>query len=210
MCNLYSQTRNADAIRRLFRVTQDRTNLVPLPGIFPDHMAPIIRATPDDGRVLEMMRWGFPPPPKVGTRPVTNVRNTASSYWRPWLKTEHRCLVPVTSFCEYTDTTPKIPHWFALDAGRTPFAFAGIWRPWAGVRKGEEAEHRLFAFLTTGPNSVVRPVHAKAMPVILTGGDCDTWLGGDVTEALALQRPAPDDQLSIVATGQRQDATPLE
>jgi putative SOS response-associated peptidase YedK len=30
-----------------------------------------------------MMRWGFPPPPKVGTQPVTNVRNVASPYWRP-------------------------------------------------------------------------------------------------------------------------------
>ncbi len=25
-----------------------------------------------------MMRWGFPPPPKLGPQPVTNVRNVAS------------------------------------------------------------------------------------------------------------------------------------
>jgi putative SOS response-associated peptidase YedK len=41
----------------------------------------------DDGaRELVSMRWGFPPPPKVGTRPVTNVRNVKSPFWRQWLK----------------------------------------------------------------------------------------------------------------------------
>jgi hypothetical protein len=39
---------------------------------------------------------------------------------------------------------------------------------WTGERKGETGEHRLFAFLTTESNDVVRPVHAKAMPVLLT------------------------------------------
>ena len=33
---------------------------------------------------------------------------------------------------------------------------------------GETGDHRLFAFLTTESNDVVRPIHAKAMPVLLT------------------------------------------
>ncbi len=61
----------------------------------------------DGERVLTMMRWGFPPPLKVGTQLVTNVRNVASPYWRPWLKPAHRCLVPVTAFSEYGDTKPR-------------------------------------------------------------------------------------------------------
>ncbi len=93
-------------------------------------MAPVIHAA-DSERLLTMMRWGFPPPPKLGTQPVTNVRNVASPYWRPWLKPAYRCLVPVTSFSEYADTKPrKTPVWFALDESRPLFAFAGIWRPW--------------------------------------------------------------------------------
>jgi putative SOS response-associated peptidase YedK len=56
----------------------------------------------------------------------------------------------------------------------------------------------------------MRPVHAKAMPVILTAETWDTWLQGDEPAALVLQRPAPDGLLSIVATGQREDgAQPL-
>ncbi len=67
-------------------------------------------------------------------------------------------------------------------------------------------EHLVFSFLTTEANDVVRPVHAKAMPVILTGEDCDTCLGADTPIALQLQRSFPGDQLRIVATGPRKDA----
>src|SRR5688572_7339608 len=79
------------------------------------------------------MRWGFPPPPNLGTQPVTNVRNVKSPYWRGWLKPEWRVVVPATSFSEYADTKPKkTPVWFALDESRPLFVFAGIWRPWTG------------------------------------------------------------------------------
>ena len=85
MCNLYSMTRSRDAIRTLFRVGQDRTgDQPPLPAIFPDQLAPVVRVEGGQ-RVMETMRWGFPQPPNLGTRPVTNVRNTRSSYWRAWL-----------------------------------------------------------------------------------------------------------------------------
>jgi putative SOS response-associated peptidase YedK len=148
-----------------------------------------------------MMRWGFPPPPSIGSRPVTNVRNTKSPYWRSWLRPEFRCLVPATAFCEWTDTRPKVPHWFATRNDRPLFAFAGIWRPWTGERKGLSGVHHLFAFLTTDPNDVVRPVHAKAMPVLLVDeNDFDAWLTGSVEEALALQKPGTGP-LDIVATG---------
>jgi putative SOS response-associated peptidase YedK len=105
MCNLYSITRNQEAIRRLFRVMRDLTgNLPPLPAVYPDTMAPIVRLARDGERELSMMRWGFPPPPNLGSVPVTNVRNLKSPYWRGWLKAEWRCLIPATSFCEWTDS----------------------------------------------------------------------------------------------------------
>jgi hypothetical protein len=61
-----------------------------------------------------------------------------------------------------------VTHWFALVENCPLFAFAGIWRPWTGERKGEAGEHQLFAFLTTESNDIVRPIPAKAMPVLLT------------------------------------------
>ena len=209
MCNLYSLTRNQEAIRRLFNLARDLTgNLPPLPAIFPDTLAPVVCADKSGLREMLMMRWGFPPPPQ-GNAPVTNVRNTASPFWRAWLKPEFRCLVPATSFCEWTDSKPKVPHWFAVNDNepRPVFAFAGIWRPWTGERKKETAEHLLFSFLTTAPNSLVAPVHAKAMPVILTPDQWETWLSAPAKEALKLQQPAPDGLLRIAATGERKDET---
>ncbi len=125
MCNLYSITRTQEAMRRLFRVHRDLLGNFPgLPGVFPDTMAPIVHTALDGERELSLMRWGFPPPPNLGNAPVTNVRNMKSHYWSGWLKGEWRCLVPATSFCEWTDTRPKVTHWFALDESRPLFAFA--------------------------------------------------------------------------------------
>lgn len=214
MCNLYSLNRPQDEIRRWFDVSHDSAgNLPPMPGIFPDQMAPVVLAG-REGRELTMMRWGIPGPKAYGQQPVTNVRNVKSSHWHPWLKPAFRCLVPVSSFSEYADTKPrKTPVWFALDDDRPLFAFAGIWRPWTGVRgtKKEnpdriEEEHRLFSFLTTEANGVVGPVHPKAMPVLLTTKEeCGAWLEAPTEEALRLQRPLPDGLMKEVARGERHD-----
>ncbi len=210
MCNLYSITSSQEAIGRAFRVMHDRSgNLPSLPAVYPDSLAPVVRASPDGGRELLMMRWGFPPPPSLGKAPVTNARNLKSPYWRPWLKAEWRCLVPANSFCEWSEQRPKIPHWFALGESRPLFAFAGIWRIWTGERKGAAGEHHLFAFLTTEPNAIARPIHAKAMPVLLTAEpEWNSWLSGPQHEALALQKPLSAESLCIAASGEKSAPAP--
>ncbi len=123
-------------------------------------------------------------------------------------------MVPATSFCEYADTKPrKTPIWFALNDDRPLFAFAGLWTRWRGVRGPKSApvggEHQLFGFLTTEANAVVAPIHPKAMPATLRSQEeADRWLEADTPDALALQRPLPDDALKIIAKGEKEDAVP--
>ena len=135
--------------------------------------------------------------------------------------------MPATSFAEYhpTATIPgargkpiKAANWFRLvgEEERPPFAFAGLCRMWHWEKEGlrKKADDELatantptlaMAFLTTAANEVVKPIHPKAMPVLLTPDQFDIWLTGDVEEARNLQRPLPDEQLEIAFIGEKQD-----
>jgi len=193
MCNLYSMTATVDEMRRLFGPFEgDTTNLPPYDEIYPGYGAPVLRRTDSGGLKLGMMTWGFPGPQSAGGRPVTNVRNLDSPFWRSALNDpRRRCIVPVTSFCEWTaepdpETKRKSKVWFGLSEEQHPlFAFAGIWRPGEGGH--------FHAFLTCEANALVGAVHRKAMPVMLRPGeDVTRWLESERADACSLAVPFTD------------------
>jgi putative SOS response-associated peptidase YedK len=183
-------TATVDEMRRVFGPFEgDTSNLPPFDEIFPGYQAPVLRRNSDGGLKLEMMKWGFPGPQAAGSRPVTNVRNLASPFWRNALASpERRCIVPVTSFCEWTgEVGRKTKVWFGLNGehDESPlFAFAGLWRPGDGGP--------FMAFLTCAANETVGAVHPKAMPVMLAPADVARWLDSPREDACGLARPFED------------------
>nr|WP_294851700.1 SOS response-associated peptidase family protein [uncultured Sphingomonas sp.] len=194
MCNHY---RNHPELLSTWReyIRWDLYDPLPQPDIWPNRPATVVRMVAGK-ESPETMTWGIPikmagkRPGTTVTKHITNVRNLASSFWRPMLNhTAQRCLVPFNSFAE--PVSGRKEHWFSLP-DQPVAAFAGIWRK-------NEAEH-VFAFLTCEPNSLVAPLHPKAMPVILDPPDYRKWLTADFDEARTLVAPYPSQLMAIVPT----------
>lgn len=213
MCNRYEQRGSVSQIRALAKslsrplATVPATdNLGPLSNIYPDQDAPIVINKKGGGLELTLARWGFPPLPDENS-PIINIRNLKSKWWRDvnrqWLtSSEYRCLVAFTAFAEPVRNST----WFEVKGVEVAY-FAGFWRPWRGERLAEQPGQKrraremrdwnLFAFLTTEANDIVRPVHPKAMPVILSDpAEQRAWLDADV-DSLLLQRPLGNELLEI-------------
>ena len=188
MCNRYRMSEKEREVAAAFGVDVPPDLAWPQPELFPKREGLVVRMEAGV-RVLDRMRWGFPPPASARA-PVTNVRNLKSSFWRSALgRPDRRCLVPVSEFCEWEgEPGAKVERWFSLAAAPL-FAFAGIWRP--------TEEGRAFAFLTCEPNPLVAPIHPKAMPVILHPADYAHWLDGAVEDACALAQPFPSQLMKV-------------
>ena len=233
MCNLYRQRSGPQAIMDIAKAMRSTVGNLAPDDIYPDYPAPIVRWEGDE-RILASARWGMPSSKKAifdnATKradklrakggPVdfqkilefepdsgtTNVRNTSSSHWRPYLSPAQRCLVPFTAFSEPgRDAAGKYrPIWFKL-AGDDPEPlafFAGIHlQAHTSVRKIKTKMETIdvFAFLTTEPNAEVGAVHPKAMPVILTQLDeIEMWMSEPWEIAKELQRPLSDGALEYI------------
>lgn len=102
--------------------------------------------------------------------------------WSDLLKKGQRCLFPIDSFYEWPVKGKGLPPVEIFVAGREPFALAGLWS-----RYFENGQTRYsFTSFTTEPNDFMRPIHEKAMPVILkTPSQQRLWLEGGDEELLS-------------------------
>ena len=196
MCNLYRVRTNASEVAGLFNA-EAQPGFAWKDEIYPRYQAPIIREEVGR-RLLEPMAWGFPTQVqgarKMLTKHVTNARNLTSQFWKSAAMTPaRRCLVPFTQFAEPKsgkdpETGRPAQYWFTVTDQPTA-CFAGLWRP---AEAGA-----VFAFLTCEPNPLVRPLHEKAMPVILLPENHDQWLRGTYEDVLALQAPYPSQMMTV-------------
>lgn len=217
MCNLYSNTMPAAAMRQLFggEAKNDQLgNAEPLPAIFPKGTAPIVALADDGQYALWNTHWGFVLPQvskKTGKpiqpKAVNNARDDklrTSSFWKRSFN-ERRCLIPATSFCEAEGRNPATYVWFGTKGGeeRPPFAFAGIWREFTGNYGGENRELITSSMITTTPNELVRDTHPDRMPAILHPDHYEEWLKAKPLAAFALIQPYPTEQMVIHQSGER-------
>jgi putative SOS response-associated peptidase YedK len=133
----------------------------------------------EEGRCLEMLRWGLVPSwaddPEIGARMINARSETAPekpSFRRAFRG--RRCLIPADGFYEWKrEDGGKQPYYFRMQDGR-PFAFAGLWESW---EKGD-GDLRTCAILTTRASSVLQGIHDR-MPVILPRDAYNAWLDPD-------------------------------
>lgn len=129
--------------------------------------------------------------------PMTNVRNLALSQWHRLAEDPaHRCLVPLTEFCEWApdrhdrgDGKPvRGEMWFTV-TDQPIFAVAGFWQPTA-KRAG-------FTTVTCDANELVALVHPKEMVTVLFEADWSAWLTCPLEQVVKLQEPYPAELMTV-------------
>lgn len=87
--------------------------------------------------------------------------------WPALLKNGQRCILPIDSFYEWPIKGKGLPPVEIFVKGREPYALAGLW---SRYYEGNETRYSFTTF-TTAPNDFMKPIHEKAMPVILSDID---------------------------------------
>ncbi len=169
--------------------------------VAPTQPAPVVILR-DDGRSIEMMRWGLMPhwSRKPGARPplMINARVETlaeKSVFRDALQ-RRRCLVPADGFFEWKregegKSATKQPLYFHPRSSSRLFCMAGLW----AKSRTDAGEQLSFTIITGPPNDLVRPVHDR-MPVVLDPSAYAAWLDPslplDAAQALLGVPPVSD------------------
>lgn len=208
MCGRYTLTAKQEELARkfllkliqeeMFREFEPRYNIVPTQPVL------TIRADGEKSsqRVAHWHRWGLVPfwarDIKIGYKMINARSETVSE--KPAFRNAikyRRCILPASGFFEWQrkdPQKPKQPYYFHSADG-DPLAMAGLWENW---QDGDGAAVFSCCMLTTGPNSLMEPIHNR-MPVFLEEKDFDCWLDPDLHNPEILKpllKPCREDLLS--------------
>jgi putative SOS response-associated peptidase YedK len=160
----------------------------------------------DDGRFLELHRWGLVPSfaksVSAGNRLINARAETVAT--SPAFRTSfarRRCIIPADGFYEWRrsgDGKRKQPFLIHASDDR-PLALAGLWAPWRDPATGVWLLSA--AVVTTRANGMVGQIHDR-MPVILEPSEWPIWADPEIRDPgllTDLLRPAPDNLLTLNA-----------
>jgi putative SOS response-associated peptidase YedK len=135
------------------------------------------------------LRWGLVPPwarnLSVGATMINARAETLAE--KPAFRdalVHRRCLIFADGFYEWAGPKQRrLPYRFTRDGG-APFAFAGLWERWGP----KDARVESCTIVTCPPNALLEPFHDR-MPVILDDDAFETWLHGELAEAISTLVP---------------------
>lgn len=215
MCGRFVLAADPEDVRALFDVQPDAP-FPPRYNIAPTQPIAIVRVV-HGRREFALVRWGLVPAWVEDPSAFALLINARAEgiAERPAFRAAmryRRCLVPASGFYEWRRGMAgrpvrgtRQPYWVPPAGGGT-LAFAGLWETWSD-RDGGEIDTA--AIVTTSANAEVRALHER-MPVVIAPEDYATWLTGDLDEALALLRPAPDGYFAPVPVSTRVNGAEAE
>jgi putative SOS response-associated peptidase YedK len=157
----------------------------------------------DDGRAIEMHRWGLVPSwsgsvASAGARYI-NARAetvaTSPAFRNSFMR--RRCIIPADGFYEWRREGKRKQPYLIHTPTDVPLAFAGLWAPWRDPADGQWLISA--TVVTTRANETVGELHNR-MPVILGDDAWPLWLDPDLRDEGVLQsllEPAPESLLEL-------------
>ncbi|HHZ83960.1 MAG TPA: SOS response-associated peptidase [Nitrospirales bacterium] len=206
MCGRYTLTTSSHLIETLFSV-ESTQELKPRYNIAPTQQIPLVRIAAGGVKELVELRWGLIPGwsrERKADHGIINARaetvRIKPSFRGPFRS--RRCLVPADGYYEWQSTDGgKQPHYIRMKDG-APFALAGLWDLWVG--KGGSTAIESCTIITTVPNQMLSPIHAR-MPVIIGPENYGQWLDHETSDVESLQillRPFLEDAMEAYPVSQ--------
>ncbi|MEO1548896.1 MAG: SOS response-associated peptidase [Pseudomonadota bacterium] len=197
MCGRFALTLPNDAMAQLFDAApHNALPDTPRYNICPTQEVAVVTSQ-NGARALRPMRWGFVPqwyktvsggPLLINARAETIADKPA---FAKAVRTR-RCVIPATSFFEWTkEGEDKLP-WSIARKDTQPMMFAGLWQDWRGP---EDALLTTCAIVTCAASPDLSALHHR-MPVILEPASLALWLGEAGHGAAPLMRATPAGTLT--------------
>jgi putative SOS response-associated peptidase YedK len=176
--------------------------LGPRYNVAPTQPVTVVLQRTDEGRFVELHRWGLVPPwaesMAIGARMINARAETVATmpaFRASFLK--WRCVIPADGFYEWRRDGKQKKPFHIHTANDQPLAFAGLWAPWRDPSTGDWLVSA--SVVTTAANSVVGELHNR-MPAILGPDEWPLWLDPQITDPGLLSdllHPADDSLLRL-------------